>query len=225
MRRRNAWFDKERENARLEYRRAIRHTQLTHLKRLALKQYKSVINKKRTEYHTQVNDELRSLCQSNTQAFWSKLKNMESVEETLSIDLETLTQHFISLNQAPDVNDCHNEHVVVNNVDQMLTDDYLCILNRPFDLKEVQCCVKKLKNGTSAGQDNLFPELFKYAPTDFYVILTNFFNDILEKGQIPDDWGLSIICPIYKKGQMSDPNNYRGISLIDCLAKIFTRIL
>ena len=150
---------------------------------------------------------------------------MESVEETLSIDLETLTQHFISLNQAPDIIDCPNEHVVVNNVDQMLTDDYSCILNSPFDLKEVQCCVKKLKNGTSAGQDNLFPELFKYAPTDFYVILTNFFNDILEKGQIPDDWGLSIICPIYKKGQMSDPNIYRGISLFDCLAKIFTRKL
>ena len=138
---------------------------------------------------------------------------MESVEKSLSIDLETLTQHFINLNKAPDINDCPNEHVVVNNDDQMLTDDYLCILNRPFDLKEVQCCVTKLKEGTSAGQDNLFPELFKYAPTDFYVILNNFFNEILEKGQIPDDWRLSIICPIYKKGQMSDPNNYRGISL------------
>ena len=46
------------------------------------------------------------------------------------------------------INDCPNEHVVVNNVDQMLTDDYLCILNSPFDLKEVQCCVKKLKNGS-----------------------------------------------------------------------------
>ena len=120
------------------------HTQLTNLKRLALKQYRSIINKKQTEYHTQVNDELRSMCQSNTQAFWSKLKNVESVEKTLSIDLETLTQHFISLNQAPDIkdiNDCPNERVVVKN-DQMKTDDYLCILNSPSDLKEVQCCVK-----------------------------------------------------------------------------------
>ena len=46
MRRKNDWFDKECEIARLEYRRAIRHTQLTHLKRLALKQYRSIINKK-----------------------------------------------------------------------------------------------------------------------------------------------------------------------------------
>ena len=123
-RRKNAWFDKECENARLEYRR-IRRSQLTQLKRLALKQYRSIINRKRTEYHTQVNDELRSLCQSNTQAFWSKLKNLESVGKTLSIDLETLTQHFISLNQAPGTNDCPNEHVVVNTDDQMLTDDYV----------------------------------------------------------------------------------------------------
>ena len=77
----------------------------------------------------------------------------------------------------------------------------------------MQCCVKKLKNGTSAGQDVRFPELFKNARTDFYVILTIFFKNILEEGPIPDERGLSIICPIYKKGRMSDPNNYRGISV------------
>ena len=81
------------------------------------------------------------MCQSNMHAFWSRLKNLESVEKTLSIDLETLTQHFISLNQAPDIYDCHNEHVVVNNDDQRLTDENLCILNSPVVLKEVQCCV------------------------------------------------------------------------------------
>ena len=50
-----------------------------------------------------------------------------------------------------------------------------------------------------------FPELFEQAPTDLYVLLTDFFNGILEKGQTPEDWSLSILCPIYKKGQMSFP--------------------
>ena len=34
-----------------------------------------------------------------------------------------------------------------------------------------------------------------------------------------------IIVPIHKKGNTSDPNNYRGISLVSCFAKLFNTIL
>ena len=33
------------------------------------------------------------------------------------------------------------------------------------------------------------------------------------------------LIPVHKKGEYSDPNNYRGISLISCIAKLFTTIL
>jgi len=40
---------------------------------------------------------------------------------------------------------------------------------------------------------------------------------------VPDAWCVSSIRPIYKnKGDASDPNNYRGISLLSCLGKLFT---
>ena len=55
--------------------------------------------------------------------------------------------------------------------------------------------------------------------------LTTVFNSILTTGNIPDDWGKSIICPLHKKGFVYDPNNFRGISLIDTVCKIFTKIL
>ena len=54
---------------------------------------------------------------------------------------------------------------------------------------------------------------------------TDFSNLILASGTVPDDWSLSIICPIYKKGPPSDPNNYRGISLINCIGKLFASII
>ena len=42
-------------------------------------------------------------------------------------------------------------------------------------------------------------------------------------GQMPDDWCLIGIMPIYKnKGSATDLNNYRGISLFSCLGKLFT---
>ena len=40
------------------------------------------------------------------------------------------------------------------------------------------------------------------------------------------DWTIGLICPLYKKkGNPSNPNNYRGITLLSCLGKLFTAVL
>ena len=40
---------------------------------------------------------------------------------------------------------------------------------------------------------------------------------------MPSDWCIGLIVPIFKKkGSPSDPNNYRGITLLSCLGKLFT---
>jgi hypothetical protein len=46
------------------------------------------------------------------------------------------------------------------------------------------------------------------------------FNVILKTGIYPKSWKESFTIPIYKSGDKNDPNNYRGISLINCLPKI-----
>ena len=56
-------------------------------------------------------------------------------------------------------------------------------------------------------------------------VLVVLFNKIFDLGEFPEQWAKSIICPIHKKGPLDDPNNFRGISLIDVLNKVFTNIL
>ena len=49
---------------------------------------------------------------------------------------------------------------------------------------------------------------------------------ILDSGVIPEDWVLGLIVPIGKrKGYTVDCNNYRGITLLSCLDKLFTNVL
>ena len=56
--------------------------------------------------------------------------------------------------------------------------------------------------------------------------ITKYFNLILDSGIIPYDWTVAMIQPIFKnKGSRSDPNNYRGISLLSCVGKLFTSCL
>jgi hypothetical protein len=59
--------------------------------------------------------------------------------------------------------------------------------------------------------------------SNFYVIL---FNKIFDSGVMHSQWAFGNIIPLYKnKGDSVDPNNYRPITLISCLGKLFTSIL
>ena len=52
------------------------------------------------------------------------------------------------------------------------------------------------------------------------------FNAILDSGKFPSQWSVGKIIPIYKnKGSAMDPNNYRGITILSCLGKVFTGML
>ena len=49
---------------------------------------------------------------------------------------------------------------------------------------------------------------------------------VLNTGLIPSEWNIGIIIPLYKnKGAANDPNNYRGITLLSSVGKLFTFII
>lgn len=52
------------------------------------------------------------------------------------------------------------------------------------------------------------------------------FNVVFDSGIGPTNWTVGIINPIYKnKGDATNPINYRPITLLSCLWKLFTAIL
>lgn len=57
-------------------------------------------------------------------------------------------------------------------------------------------------------------------------LYVSLFNSILDAGIIPESWSIGNICPIYKnKGDPLLPENYRPITLLRCLGKLFTSVL
>ena len=55
--------------------------------------------------------------------------------------------------------------------------------------------------------------------------LQTLFNDIMKSGYCSTSWNQELICSIYKSGKEDDPNNYGGITLSNCLGKLFNKIL
>ena len=155
---------------------------------------------------------------SDPKRYWSLLKSFTKSDVNIPIDKTTVFQHFKNLSSTSNSNivESHYNDVAEVNV----------TINKSFSVDEICCCLKKkTKNGKSAGHDDIFPEFLKYAPQKLVVVITKFFNAILDRGGVPDDCALSVYCPIFKKGDRKDINNYRGISLANCLCKLFTSLL
>ena len=91
-----------------------------------------------------------------------------------------------------------------------------------FSQAEVNTALKQLKNGKSPGLDGLPAELWKLSK--IRKILTKFCNNTYN-GDRPDEWGLSGLNPIPKKGNLRLTDNYRGISLTQVASKIYNRLL
>lgn len=56
-------------------------------------------------------------------------------------------------------------------------------------------------------------------------VLANVFNTILHTSVIPDNWKLSYLTPIPKKGNIHDVTNYRGIAMQSVIPKLFDMLI
>ena len=69
-------------------------------------------------------------------------------------------------------------------------------------------------------------EYIKNTPDLMIDICVKLFNRILDSGEIPSDWSTGFMITLYKgKGSQLDPENYRGITLLSCVGKLFTSIV
>lgn len=69
------------------------------------------------------------------------------------------------------------------------------------------------------------PEMLKTSGDFSVAFLTKLFNALFDQGIYPDEWTKAIIVPIYKKGDKTMTENYRGISLLSLISKCYTAIL
>jgi hypothetical protein len=104
-------------------------------------------------------------------------------------------------------------------------DDEMLWMNRPILIREIKAAIDKLKKGKAAGIDNIVTEICKYGGDRFLYCLSCFFQLVWEKEEIPDDWNRAIVVPIFKKGDNRNPFDYRGISLLSVIGKLFAAVL
>lgn len=99
------------------------------------------------------------------------------------------------------------------------------ISTAPPSVSEIKLCIEKLKNGKSAGPDDIPAELIKYGAPILAERLAPIINKVWTSNQIPNEWKEGVVITIPKKGDLSDCKNWRGITLLNAISKLLATIL
>ncbi|KAK7100495.1 hypothetical protein V1264_023441 [Littorina saxatilis] len=232
------WFDHECQTARSHVRKMLHKCRKSkdvidkNIYCIARREYKYLIVRKKKSYNAGLIADLSNSVKSQ-KLFWETMKKLSrrKTQPRHNITLDDWFQHFKNVlekdthvaivdvvdgavDENADVNDEGNDEDVVEHV-----------LDRPISKEEVTLAIRKLKNGKSAGPDGLIGELFKHSGEAVVMFLVRLFNVLFDSGFYPDNWKESIILPLFKKGQINDTNNYRGISLCDVSSKLYSSII
>jgi hypothetical protein len=100
-------------------------------------------------------------------------------------------------------------------------------LETPFTIDDILTGAQRSPNHSSPGTDGLPYEILAVLLSHQQTaqLAHTVFKDALTLGIFPESWTTTCMCLLPKKGDLTDLKNFRPISLINCDAKIFTRLL
>ncbi|CAH8483518.1 unnamed protein product [Schistosoma haematobium] len=95
----------------------------------------------------------------------------------------------------------------------------------PPTFEEISMVIRQIKSGKAAGPDTIAADALKADVAATARILHILFNKIWDEEQVPTDWKEGLLVKTPKKGDLSNCDNYRGITLLSIPGKVFNRVL
>ena len=93
-------------------------------------------------------------------------------------------------------------------------------------VEEVKFFIGTLKNSKAPGLDGINSIILKNMTNTFYTLITQIFNWCLSNGYFPQIFKTAKVVPILKPGRdAKSPTSYRPISMLNCLDKVFEKIV
>jgi hypothetical protein len=94
-----------------------------------------------------------------------------------------------------------------------------------FGEEGIQKLLHNINPSKAGGPDHIPARYLKENARELAPMYSHLFQQSYNHGQLPSTWTHATVCPIYKKGQRSLPENYRPVSLTAIPCKLFEHII
>ena len=206
------------------------------------------LRQKERKYKHEQLENLESVSTSNPKEFWEKLNSLGArnkskipdkarkpdgnLTDNMTDTLNVWKQDFSTLFNRPGYDTSDGSYLeLINELNEREnqikdvsyeSDDFL---NEHILILEIKDAISRLKKGKATGLDQIPNEILKCDKLLPY--LCKLFNICFDFSITPTCWSQSIISPV-PKGSMTDkyvPLQYRGISLLSCVYKLYSALL
>ena len=216
------WYDKECQQmklALLDASKALQNDPNNSEKRLKVnnkrREYKRTLRTKKISHENKCIENLAQAYPDKKQ-FWKMLKKIRNAGQgydSCLIPPTKVISHFENLFKS------------TRQVEPIVAPNKVGNLDYKIIKEEVQCVLKNANSNAACGLDSIDLFMLQTLNMSQPDILPNLFNYILKSGVFPAEWSTAILVPIHKKGSMLEITNYRGISLLSTIGKIFVSII
>ena len=93
----------------------------------------------------------------------------------------------------------------------------------PLSLTELQAIMFGMRSTRACGADGISIDMLRTCFDSVGMVLLHLVNSSITKSDVPKSWKHSLVHPIHKSGDHSDPSNFRPISIVPVIAKIVER--
>lgn len=193
---------------------------------------KAIFNNFRSDYRREINiakkashDNFINSHNNPQQALWKIVNSYKVTSNNVSknITSEQFNNYFVTvtdkiINELPPCNIHYSNYL-----------EEFCQPNQ-FNFTQTTCqevgtVIMNLKNKKSKDAYNISVGIIKGVKESILTPLTYLINVCIVNNIFPESLKVSKVVPIYKKNNVDDPSNYRPISVIPCIAKIYEIIL
>ena len=210
-------------------------------------QVKQILRAKQRRKQQEVNAKLESMRGRDERGYWKYLKNlagMKKSEEKFPEQVrvgeriergekrkEVWNEGFSRLGRF-DLDDKNYDKSAYVNFKQQVEqwereqgERIVGELDGEIEMDEIEKALNKAESNKAAGDDGCVNEILKQGGDGMKRSLLVLFQKVWNEERVPVDWARGIIVPIHKDGERENVDNYRGITLLSVVGKLYTSVL
>lgn len=222
-------------------REKIRKRLKTHRTSFNINKYKQIRNKivnllrnAKRKYHESICEKIKT-SQFASKNWWTLIKQLTHLSNKPS-NLNILVENDIAITDDREKADLLNNFFAsqstlddkncpsLENIENPVL-NYCTIESIQISVSDVKDLLKLIDTSKATGPDSISPKILKEAYNELAYPLSKIFNLSLACNTFPNKWKLSNIVPIFKKNNPKFVENYRPISLLSVISKIFEKCI
>ena len=175
---------------------------------------------------------------SNPRQMWQLINNLTGRKTNKSSNIQEVIVSDSSISNSKEIADAFNEHFtsighkLASTIEQsgISPDVYLVASEKSFSIQlpseEIVCkLLRGIDVSKAVGLDKIPNRILKIAADIIGPSLSHIFQKSIKTSVFPDEWKIARVAPVFKSGGKTDLNNYRPISVVPTIAKIFEKII